>query len=185
MFNEEDPITLKLEEDDLPSANTSQQLADADQQLANTSQRLANYDVKLDICAIGAVPMLRLARKKDHEIFSVTLEDIDRALSPKICTDPKAKLPPEYHAYLPLFSRKEADKLPEHRTSDHRIVTEEGKQHGFGPLYAMSLNELKVLRKYLNENLEKGFIRPSSLLVVYPVIFIRKLGGGLRFYVDY
>jgi hypothetical protein len=170
MFNEEEKPTTSNSEDST---------------LANTGQPLANHDVKLDICAIGAAPMLRLARKKDHEIFSVTLEDIDRALARKTHTDPKTKLPPEYHAYLPLFSRKEADKLPEHRASDHRIITEEGKQHGFGPLYAMSLNELKVLRKYLDENLEKGFIRPSSSPVACPVIFVRKPGGGLRFYVDY
>jgi hypothetical protein len=43
----------------------------------------------------------------------------------------------------------------------------------------MSLNELKVLRKYLNNNLEKGFIRASSSPVASLVIFVKKLGGGL------
>jgi hypothetical protein len=49
----------------------------------------------------------------------------------------------------------------------------------------MSINELKVLRKYLRENLAKGFIRPSSSPVSSPVIFVKKPGGGLRFCVDY
>ena len=68
---------------------------------------------------------------------------------------------------------------------DHQIKLEEGKPHGYGPLYRMSQNKLKVLRKYLNNNLSKGFIRASLSPITSPVIFIKKLGGGLRFCVDY
>ena len=49
----------------------------------------------------------------------------------------------------------------------------------------MSRNELLVLRKTLTELLDKQFIRVSYLLAVAPILFVRKLGGGLRFYVDY
>ena len=49
----------------------------------------------------------------------------------------------------------------------------------------MSLGELKVLRKYLHDNLSKGFIRASSSPAASPVIFVKKPGGGLRFCVDY
>ena len=42
-----------------------------------------------------------------------------------------------------------------------------------------------MLRKTLIELLEKGFIRASSSLAAAPIIFVKKLGGGLRFYVDY
>jgi hypothetical protein len=49
----------------------------------------------------------------------------------------------------------------------------------------MSLNKLKVLWKYLDNNLEKGFIRASSSPVASLVIFVKKPGGGLQFCVDY
>ncbi|SLM34590.1 reverse transcriptase domain protein [Lasallia pustulata] len=49
----------------------------------------------------------------------------------------------------------------------------------------MSLEELKVLRKWLDDNLAKGFIRTSSLLAALPVLFAQKPGGGLYFCVDY
>jgi hypothetical protein len=49
----------------------------------------------------------------------------------------------------------------------------------------MLQQELLVLKKYLNENLKKGFISPSTSTVGSPILFIKKLGGGLRFYVDY
>ena len=49
----------------------------------------------------------------------------------------------------------------------------------------MSKDELLVLRKTLLDYLSKGFIRVSNSLVVALVLFAKKLGGGLRFYVDY
>ena len=49
----------------------------------------------------------------------------------------------------------------------------------------MSRDELLVLRKTLHELLEKGFIRASSSPAALLVLFVRKLGGGLRFCVDY
>ena len=49
----------------------------------------------------------------------------------------------------------------------------------------MSRNELLVLRKTLTDLLDKEFIRVNNSLVAAPVLFIRKLGGGLRFYCDY
>jgi hypothetical protein len=42
-----------------------------------------------------------------------------------------------------------------------------------------------VLREYINENLKKEYIRSSTLLIRYPVLFVPKLNGKLRIYVDY
>ena len=42
-----------------------------------------------------------------------------------------------------------------------------------------------MLRKTLIDLLDKGFIRVSYSLTATPVLFVRKLGGGLRFYIDY
>ena len=55
----------------------------------------------------------------------------------------------------------------------------------FGPLYSMSRAELMVLRKTLNDLLDKGFIRVSNSQAAAPVLFVKKPGGGLRFCVDY
>jgi hypothetical protein len=42
--------------------------------------------------------------------------------------------PPEYHEFLPLFSKVAADILPPHRPCDHCIPLKEGKEPPFGPL---------------------------------------------------
>ena len=49
----------------------------------------------------------------------------------------------------------------------------------------MSQDELKVLKKYLEENFSKEFIRASSYLTTSSVLFARKPGGGLWFCVNY
>ena len=49
----------------------------------------------------------------------------------------------------------------------------------------MSQDELKVLKKYLEKNLNKGFIRASSSPAISPILFAHKLEDGLRFCVDY
>jgi hypothetical protein len=139
----------------------------------------------LDICMIGAVPFTRLAKHRDVEVFAISMRDIEKALSSKPEIDPRTKLRSEYHDLVEVFSRHDADTLPPRRPYDHRIHLEPGMTPGYGPLYGMSQDELRVLKKYLDDNLKKGFIRASSSPDASPVLFVKKPGGGLRFCVDY
>ena len=41
------------------------------------------------------------------------------------------------------------------------------------------------MKKYLEENLTKNYIAPSSAPYSSPILFVKKADGGLRFYVDY
>jgi len=43
----------------------------------------------------------------------------------------------------------------------------------------MSKDELLVVKKYIDEHLNKGFICPSILLVVAPILLVKKPGGGI------
>ena len=42
-----------------------------------------------------------------------------------------------------------------------------------------------VLRKILTELLNKNFIRISSSPIAAPILFVKKPGGGIHFYIDY
>jgi len=58
-----------------------------------------------------------------------------------------------------VFSSARAATLAPNRDGvDLGIETEDGKPPPYGPLYPLSPAELKALRDYLQENLEKGFI---------------------------
>ena len=41
------------------------------------------------------------------------------------------------------------------------------------------------MKKYIDEHLGKGFIRPSLSAAASPILLVRKPGGGLRFCIDY
>jgi len=51
--------------------------------------------------------------------------------------------------------------------------------------YLILKDELLVIKKYINEHLNKGFICPSMLLAAAPILLAKKLKGGIRFCVNY
>ncbi|MBW0527802.1 hypothetical protein O181_067517 [Austropuccinia psidii MF-1] len=92
-------------------------------------------------------------------------------------------VPSVYHQYLDVFSKVKAEKLPPHRACDHHIELE-GSLPPVGVIYSLSKQESDTLRAYISENVEKGFIQPSSSTEA-PVLFVKKKYGGLRLCVDY
>jgi len=169
----------------------------SDLRTKNTAKKLqsSTYDHRL-ISAAACATYIRQRRTKKEgtgvEVFSASLADIQKALSPKKVIDPRTILPEQYMDFLKLFDQKEADKLPPLRGKgvDHKIdliLDEKGNPPvvPYGPLYNMSREELLVLRRELTTLLDKGFIRVSHSPAAAPVLFVRKPGGGLRFCVDY
>ncbi len=75
--------------------------------------------------------------------------------------------------------------LPEHKPWDHEIPLLDDKQPKWMPLYPMSEDQLKEVRTYLDENLKRGFIRPSKSPAGYPILFVPKKDGTKRLCVDY
>ena len=49
----------------------------------------------------------------------------------------------------------------------------------------MSTDELKAVKKYLKDNLNKNFIQASSALIASSMLFVQKLGEKLRFCMNY
>ena len=119
------------------------------------------------------------------KVFTVLLRDIEKALEPKKHFNPAVKLLKEYHQFLDVFSRQKVDTLPVHQSYDHKIPLEDEKQLTFEALYSMSQDELKVLWKYLNDYLSKGFIWVSFSSAAALILFVHKSEEGLRFCVDY
>ncbi|MBW0579968.1 hypothetical protein O181_119683 [Austropuccinia psidii MF-1] len=93
-------------------------------------------------------------------------------------------LPSFYHQYLDLFPKVKAEKLPPHHACDHHIELE-GSLPPVGVIYSLSNQESDTLRAYISENLEKGFILPSSSSTGAPVCFVNKKDGGLCLCADY
>lgn len=128
-------------------------------------------------------------------IRAISLADIQKALTKldqKEVVDPKEYVPAEILKEFPdLFAPEKSMQLPPHRPGvDHEVNLQQDSSGNepelpFGPLYGMSREELLVLRKTLNDLLDKGFIRASSSSAAAPVLFVSKPGGGIRFCCDY
>jgi hypothetical protein len=100
-------------------------------------------------------------------------------------TTSTASIPGQYKDFQDIFQKKNADMLPEHRPYDCAIDLEDGAQPPFGPIYNLSQTELAELRKYIDENLAKNFIRHSKSPAGAPILFVKKKDGSLRMCVDY
>ncbi|MBW0533052.1 hypothetical protein O181_072767 [Austropuccinia psidii MF-1] len=68
-------------------------------------------------------------------------------------------IPCVYHQYVNVLSKVKGEKIPTH--------------HAY------------TLRAYISENVEEGFIQPSSSSTGAPFLFVKKRDGGLRLCVDY
>jgi len=96
------------------------------------------------------------------------------------------RIPAAYKDYEYLFQEgPQNEALPKHQPWDHTIPIEPGKNPTFGPIYQLSEKELQVLKGYIDENLAKGFIRPSTSSAASPILFVKKKDGTLRLCVDY
>ena len=148
-------------------------------------KELPEIETPLKIKMITAAPFFHVSKQKGVELFSVSLKDVEKALRPKQHTDPATKLPPELHEFFELFFHQKTNKLPPHKPYDHKIKFIKSKQPGYGLLYSMSQRELQILKKIIDENLTKGFIKTNSFPTAIPVLFAKKPGKSFRLCVNY
>jgi hypothetical protein len=91
----------------------------------------------------------------------------------------KQLVPAEYHKYLDILSEEKAHCFPESRPWDHKIKMKEGFEPKSFKNYNLTLAEQLKLDKFLMENLEKGYIRPSQSPMASPFFFVSKKDGKL------
>ncbi|KAK1916918.1 hypothetical protein P3342_004473 [Pyrenophora teres f. teres] len=96
-----------------------------------------------------------------------------------------AKLPDWLKDMYVAFLPEEANKLPPRRLWDHAIDIKPGHEPPYEKNRPLSLKELLVVRKWLDDNLGKGFICESRSRSAAPLLLAAKPGGGVRICQDY
>ena len=105
-------------------------------------------------------------------MFSTSLYEIDQILEERTVQEIQedqdyqeqleSRLPIQYREFMDVFSKEAADKLPPHRSYDHKIELEDSPETlGFYLLRRQSTEELLATKKYIIEHLSKGFIDSS------------------------
>ena len=95
------------------------------------------------------------------------------------------QIPKEYHKYLDVFDEDKANRFPSSWSWDHKIELKEGFQLKLFKSYNLTPEEQTKLDKFLKDNLEKKYIRPSQSLMASPFFFVKKKDRKLRPCQDY
>ena len=97
----------------------------------------------------------------------------------------KELVPEDLHNFLDVFDEEQAGRLPKSQPWDHKIEMKEGFISKSFKNYNLTPAEQMELDKFLKENLDKGYIRPSQSLIASPFFFVNKKDGKLRPCQDY
>ncbi len=147
--------------------------------------------------------LIKRSKKNRIEVFAMSIEDIDREIvyntqcelnvldvafidaSAQNLEDIKIKLSSKYQNFIDVFDRAQADKLPSHRSYDHKIELTNDVTSSRCRAYRMSFYKLQKVKEYLNENLSKSFITSSKISYFSLVLFTLKINDDLCFCIDY
>jgi hypothetical protein len=98
-----------------------------------------------------------------------------------------AQIPPKYQEHWKVFDEEHAKRFPPSRLENMRIkFTPNAPEELDCKIYPLNQRELETLRKYLAEELAKGFIEDGSSPYTSPTFYIpKKDKGEYRLVVDY
>jgi hypothetical protein len=153
-----------------------------------TSENPVSGDTQVpSVSMVNAAVFLRAAKLQGSQTFRIFLSESGGLQSAPTSDDSVEfdKIPEEYHEFADVFSKSKANTLAEHRPYDLKINLEENTSPPPGTMYSLSQLELETLRKFIDENLAMGFIRPTRSSHGAPVLFIKKKDGSLRLCVDF
>ncbi len=92
----------------------------------------------------------------------------------------KMEVPKEYEDFKKVFSKEESKRYPPKWAWDHAIEFKKDAPDAIDcKIYPQTQEEDKALQKFLTEEVEKGYIRPSKSPYASPFFYIKKKDGKL------
>ena len=144
-------------------------------------------DLTINLATVGAELWLDYTKSSTAVIGYTSYYEVNAMLEYKqrlaageqdIVDQMNAKLPhPGWAgAELAHFSKQDSDELPPHRQKvDHKIVLlDNTAELTTSPLFHTSIEHLKLMKSYLDDHLQKGFIVHSDAAFASPVLFAKK-----------
>jgi len=84
-----------------------------------------------------------------------------------------------------VFGKVELERMPMRKVWDHAIDLKETFKLRKGRIYPLSKNEREEVQNFVEDQLRKGYIRPSKSPQMSPVFFVGKKNGSKRMVMDY
>jgi len=91
--------------------------------------------------------------------------------------DAKKLVPEKFHRWIKVFGKKQSERMPTRKIWDHAIDMKDGFVPRKGKVYLLSRGEREEVRRFIQEQLGKGYIRPSKSPQMAPVFFVGKKDG--------
>ena len=124
------------------------------------------------------------------DVATLFSEDIEKffnkvkAKSPTIA-QLKKKIFKKFHDLVNRWNSIETNKIPSHREWNHRIDLKSESTSSFKKIYELSRNQTLMMKKYIDDMLNKEFIRFSHFEYAVSILIVKKSEGKLRICVDY
>ena len=140
-----------------------------------------------NIAIIGAAAFLYASKLPGFHNFELCLCSSDiQANSAKLVEAPDlSNISSKYYEFTDIFSKTKAEILAPHCPYNLKINLEEGAQSPVSPIYSLSASEQEALKEFIEENLNMGFIQPTSSPHGAPVLFVKKKDGSLCLCVNF
>jgi len=94
-------------------------------------------------------------------------------------------VPKRFLKWRKVFGKMESEKMPTRKIWDHAIDLKETFKPRKRRIYPLSKNEREEVQNFINNQLKKGYIRPSKSPQMSPVFFVGKKNGSKRMVMDY
>ena len=94
-------------------------------------------------------------------------------------------VPEQFHRWIKVFGKKQSERMPTWKIWDHAIDMKEGFMPRKVKVYPLSREEREEVHEFIQEQLRKGYIRPSKSPQMAPVFFVGKKDGKKRMVQDY
>ena len=193
-----------LNEDENANQEATKDLKSDEYNLSTTSMYDSHMQMPNTITVHTPPTETATTPNKDHIIASLRLEvknpvkqlwiNSKTNISMKLAQNENAKkeersvkemVPTELHDYLDVFDKETAARFPESRPWDHAIDLKEDFVPQDCKVYPLTLPEHEKMCEFIDENLAKGYIRPSKSPMASPFFFVDKKDGKLRPCQDY
>jgi hypothetical protein len=141
----------------------------------------------MNIAMIETSTFNMMNKRKNVNLFFVILKNVEKHFEKHNKSNIVIKnvLSVEYHEFLNVFDKKAFNIFVSHRFYNHKIVLKKNVILEYTLLYKMFEKELKIVKKYLENNLEKKFIIASYSSFASSIMFMKKANKSLKFCVDY
>ena len=86
----------------------------------------------------------------------------------------------QFHKWIKVFGKKQSERMPTRKIWNHTINMKERFMPKKGKVYLLSKEKREEVCKFIQEQLIKGYIRPSKLPHMALVFFVGKKNGKKR-----